>query len=68
MSGGTRSGAEPDRGVRFCPVCGAGLEEPAFVQEYWVADDRQFLCWCPGCGTMSTVVLAAHVVSHEPEH
>jgi hypothetical protein len=55
-------------GVSFCPVCGAGLDEPAFVQEYWVADDRQFLCWCHGCGTMSTVVLAAHVVSHEPEH
>ena len=31
-------------------------------------EDRNFLCWCPGCGLTCTVVLGARVVSHEPEH
>ncbi|TCK21642.1 hypothetical protein EV378_5631 [Pseudonocardia endophytica] len=52
-------------GVRFCPGCGAA---PEFVQEYWVGSDRHFLCWCAACGMLSTVVLAAQLVSHEPEH
>jgi uncharacterized Zn finger protein len=51
--------------VSHCPGCGAA---PEFVQEYWVGADRHFLCWCAGCGMLSTVVLAAHLVSHEPEH
>jgi hypothetical protein len=55
-------------GVNHCAVCGATLDDAGFVQEYWVGDDRQFLCWCAACGAMSTVVLTAAVVSHEPEH
>ncbi|GAA4729184.1 hypothetical protein [Actinomycetospora chibensis] len=55
-------------GVNFCPVCGTALDDAAFVQEYWAGEDRQFLCWCAACAAMSTVVLAAAVVSHEPEH
>lgn len=52
-------------GVSFCPGCGV---PPEFVQEFWVASDRHFLCWCAACGMLSTVVLAAQLVSHEPEH
>jgi hypothetical protein len=55
-------------GVSHCAVCGATLDDAGFVQEYWVGNDRQFLCWCAACGVMSTVVLTAAVVSHEPEH
>ncbi len=65
--------------VRFCPGCGAALDgsssgadarraDAALVQEFWVARDRHFLCWCAACGMMSTVVLAESLVSHEPEH
>jgi hypothetical protein len=44
------------------------LADSSLVQEYWVGADRHFLCWCAGCGMLSTVVLAAVLVSHEPEH
>lgn len=54
--------------VGFCPGCGGPLDGPSLVQEFWVGQDRHFLCWCAGCGLMSTVVLAARLVSHEPEH
>jgi hypothetical protein len=51
--------------MRHCPGCGA---EPAFVQEYWTGGDRNFLCWCPACDLMCTVVVAPHLVATEPEH
>ena len=54
--------------VGFCPGCGAVLGESGLVQEFWVGADRQFLCWCPTCSLLSTVVLSAALVSHEPEH
>jgi hypothetical protein len=59
--------------VAFCPGCGAGLRSGAgLVQEFWAGEDRDFLCWCPSCGLMCTVVLSArlvsHELSHEPEH
>lgn len=54
--------------VGFCPGCGAVLGESGLVQEFWVGADRHFLCWCPTCSLLSTVVLSAALVSHEPEH
>ena len=55
--------------MRFCPVCGADLHAGlSFVQEFWVADERDFLGWCAACGAMTTVVVAPAVVGHEPEH
>ena len=55
--------------MNFCPVCGADLRDGAsFVQEFWVAQERDFLGWCASCTTMSSVVLAPTVVGHEPEH
>jgi hypothetical protein len=57
------------RTVGFCPGCGAGLRAgAAFVQEFWAGEDRNYLCWCPGCGLMCTVVISARQLSHEPEH
>jgi len=53
--------------VKFCPCCGARLGEAAFVQEYWVAQDRHVVCWCPECSVMCTVVLG-RLVGTEPEH
>jgi hypothetical protein len=53
--------------VRFCPVCGALLGPAAFVQEFWAADNRLFLCWCAACGATTTVALGA-LVGREPEH
>ncbi len=51
--------------VGHCPGCGGTL---AFVQEFWAADERRFLCWCSGCGLTSTVVLSPALVGTEPEH
>jgi hypothetical protein len=53
--------------VNFCPGCGAALADAAFVQEYWVAQDRHVVCWCPACALMCTVVLGP-LVGTEPEH
>jgi len=38
------------------------------VQEFWADADRNFLCWCPGCGLMCTVVISDRLLSHEPAH
>ncbi|RZT87073.1 hypothetical protein EV383_3980 [Pseudonocardia sediminis] len=54
--------------VGFCPGCGTPLGDAGLVQEFWVADDRHFLCWCASCSLLSTVVLPAALISHEPEH
>jgi hypothetical protein len=55
--------------MSFCPGCGASLDADAsFVQEFWSGADRNFLCWCAACDLLSTVVLPAMIVSHEPEH
>jgi hypothetical protein len=55
--------------IGHCPGCGAGLGgSAAFVQEFWAGDDRNFLCWCPACHLMCTVVVSDRLVSHEPEH
>lgn len=55
--------------VRHCPSCGHALDDDrGFVQEYWVSDDRNFLCWCPECLFLGTVVLSKQIVSHEAEH
>jgi hypothetical protein len=61
--------ADRPAGVTHCPGCGAALTAPAaFVQEFWSAADRNFLCWCPGCGLMCTVLIGDRLVSHEPGH
>lgn len=55
--------------VRFCPVCGDGLDNPqGFVVEYWKAEDRMFLCWCARCFELSSVCLPQRVIAYEPEH
>lgn len=53
--------------MTHCPGCGDSLG-PGFVQEFWTGADRNFLCWCPGCGLMCTVVIGTRLVSSEPEH
>jgi hypothetical protein len=54
-------------GVTHCPGCGNSLRS-GFVQEFWAGPDRNFLCWCPGCGLMCTVVIGTRLVGSEPEH
>lgn len=61
----TSSPVGPSVVVGHCPGCGAEL---AFVQEFWAADDRHFLCWCAGCELMCTVVVSPQLVATEPEH
>ena len=54
--------------MRFCPACGSALADAAFVQEFWVAADRHFVCWCAACELMCTVVVARRLVGTEPDH
>jgi hypothetical protein len=63
--------ADPPAGaaVTHCPGCGAALTGPAaFVQEFWSAAERNFVCWCPGCGLMCTVMIADRLLGYEPAH
>lgn len=58
-----------DRTVAWCPVCGRDLrDQRAFVQEYWSAQEQNFLCWCPRCSSQSTVTISDRVILSEPEH
>jgi hypothetical protein len=55
--------------VHHCPSCGQSLSDArGFVQEYWTGPDRNFLCWCPECLFLCTVVVTPRITSHEPEH
>jgi hypothetical protein len=67
-----KTSASPRSGRRergFLPGCGACLRAgAAFVQEFWAGEDRNFLCWCAGCGLMCTVVISSRLVSDQPEH
>ena len=57
------------RAVAWCPVCGRDLrDERGFVQEYWSAEERNFLCWCPQCSSQCTVTVSDRVILSEPEH
>jgi hypothetical protein len=54
--------------VRCCPQCGLALDGPrGFIQEYWEASHRHFLCWCPACDLTTTVTLAERIEGHEVE-
>ena len=33
--------------------------------EYWIGQDRVFVCFCGACGWSGDIVLAARVVGHE---
>jgi hypothetical protein len=52
----------------FCPRCGGQLEDPrSFVQEYWVADETIYRCWCRRCAFGWDLKVVERVVSHESE-
>lgn len=57
---------------RFCPGCAAPLALTdgghGIATEYWVAEDRVFVCFCGACGWSGDIVLTARVVGHEPPH
>jgi hypothetical protein len=50
----------------YCPRCGASLApRENLVQEYWVAEETRFYCWCRTCGFAGDVRFVERVVSHE---
>lgn len=54
--------------ARFCPRCGTSLTGSAgFVQEYWVADDTVYFCWCHACHWRGEVKAVTRVYGVEPE-
>jgi formate dehydrogenase maturation protein FdhE len=61
--------AEPDADeapVAFCPRCGASMSgAESFVQEYWMADQTVYHCWCRECELTWELVRVERVVTHE---
>ena len=57
---------------RYCPGCAQPLSLTegghGITTEFWVADDRVFVCYCGACGWSGDIVLTARTVGHEPEH
>ncbi len=57
---------------RYCPACAAPLALAnggrGLVTEYWIGQDRVFVCFCGCCGWHGDIVFADRVVSHEAEH
>lgn len=55
-----------DAPVAFCPRCGASMTTPeSFVQEYWLADQSVYHCWCRQCDLTWELVRVERVVTHE---
>ncbi len=56
---------------RFCPSCAApfGLADGGrgLATEYWVAQERVFVCFCGQCGWTGDIVLAERVTAHEAQ-
>jgi hypothetical protein len=56
---------------RFCPACAVALAVAdggtGLASEYWVDQDRVFVCVCGACGWTGDIVLAARVIGHEAE-
>ncbi|MCW2756277.1 MAG: hypothetical protein JWO46_23 [Nocardioidaceae bacterium] len=54
---------------RFCPACASALAladgGTGLATEYWVAQDRVFVCVCGACGWTGDIVLAGRVIGHE---
>ena len=55
-----------DLPVAFCPRCGASMSgAESFVQEYWMADQTVYNCWCRECDLTWELVRVERVVTHE---
>jgi hypothetical protein len=56
---------------RYCPACAQPLNltdgGTGIVVEYWVGEDRVFVCYCGACHWSGDVVLAARVIGHEAQ-
>jgi formate dehydrogenase maturation protein FdhE len=58
--------AAEDVAVAFCPRCGASMSgAESFVQEYWMADQTVYNCWCRECDLTWELVRVERVVTHE---
>jgi hypothetical protein len=55
-----------DGPVAFCPRCGASMTSAeSFVQEYWMADQTIYHCWCRECDLTWELVRVERIVTHE---
>lgn len=52
---------------KFCPMCGSSLER-GLTSEWWTANERVFLTWCPDCKWTGNVVRFDKAIIEEPEH
>ena len=57
---------------RFCPRCASPLlltdGGNGLATEYWVAQERVFVCFCGACSWSGDIVLSDRVTGHEAEH
>jgi hypothetical protein len=53
--------------VGFCPRCGQSLTTGAsFLQEFWVAAETVYYCWCALCSWRGEVKTVTRVIGVEP--
>jgi hypothetical protein len=59
--------AELDSSVRFCPACGQALAVGmSYLQEFWVATETIYYCWCSSCSWRGEIKAVARVIGVEP--
>jgi hypothetical protein len=59
--------AERNVEVACCPGCGQSLAlRNSFVQEFWMATDTIYFCWCCFCKWRGEVKSVARVIGIEP--
>jgi hypothetical protein len=53
--------------INHCPRCGRLLSAGSnFVQEFWVADETVYFCWCSSCAWRGEIKPVTRVIGIEP--
>jgi hypothetical protein len=52
--------------VKFCPSCGESLtRHNSFINEFWVASDTVYFCWCSQCYWRGEIVEVIRITAPE---
>lgn len=52
--------------VKYCPNCGESLFKPySLFNEYWVANDTVYFCWCSECSWRGEILEMKRVTAPE---
>lgn len=56
-----------DSEIGYCPRCGKALTTGAgFLQEFWVAFETVYYCWCAQCHWRGEIKTVTRVIGVEP--